>query len=66
MDCHFCPDCGTRLWHIGSRDRNTLSIKGGSLDAPPDLTSLYHIWVSQKLPGVVLPEGALCFERDTL
>ncbi len=63
MDCHFCPTCGTRLWHFAKGDPDTISVKGGSLDAPPDFATLHHIWVSQKLPGVVLPDGVLCFDE---
>jgi hypothetical protein len=56
--CNFCPDCGSRLWHEPSADSEFLTIKGGSLDQPPDLTNAIHIWTSRKLPGVVIPEGA--------
>jgi hypothetical protein len=57
IDCFFCPSCGTRVWH-GAREReDTLSVKGGSLDKPLDLTQAVHIWTSRKLPGVVIPES---------
>ena len=63
--CYFCPDCGSRLWHE-TQDPTavTLSIKGGSLDEPPDLTQAIHVWVSRKLPGVVIPEGAAQFPEE--
>lgn len=58
LDCAFCPRCGTRLWH-GDPDRDpTVSIKGGSLDIPPDLSQAKHIWTSRKLQGILIPEGA--------
>ena len=60
LDCHFCPICGTRLWHIGSRDPARVSVKGGTLDAPPDLSAAKHIWTKSKLPGVVIPPGTEC------
>lgn len=60
LDCHFCPVCGSRLWHIGSRDPERVSVKGGSLDTPPDLSDAMHIWTASKLPGVVIPPGAVC------
>ena len=52
MDCFFCPDCGSRLWHewVGG-----ISVKGGALDETPEPQS--HIWVASKLPWVILPEG---------
>ncbi len=60
LDCHFCPACGSRLWHIGSRDPERVSVKGGSLDRPPDLSGAMHIWTQSKAPGVVIPPGAEC------
>jgi hypothetical protein len=58
VDCFFCPACGSRVWH-GDRARDdTISIKGGSLDEPVDLTAAAHIWTSRKLPGIIIPEGA--------
>jgi hypothetical protein len=56
LDCAFCRTCGSRVWH-GSLERDAaVSLKGGSLDRPPDLSRAKHIWTSRKLPGVVIPE----------
>lgn len=65
LHCHFCPLCGTRLWHDGP-DWEELSVKGGSLDQPPDLTAAIHIWVSRKLPGVLIPEDARQFAEEPM
>jgi hypothetical protein len=54
--CHFCATCGSRIWHDAPGDA-TISVKGGSLDEPPDLTGVPHIWTARKLHGVVIPEG---------
>ena len=65
VKCNFCPDCGTRIWHEdGDALEPTVSVKGGSLDQPVDLTRATHIWVSRKLPGVVIPEGAPQFAEE--
>ena len=56
--CWFCPDCGSRLYHDFDPPGETLSIKGGSLDAPVDFSKLVHIWTARKLPGFVIPPGA--------
>ena len=64
LECAFCPDCGSRVWHQWGPDSETLSVKGGSLDAPPDLRRAIHIWTSRLLPGVVLPEGAASFPEE--
>ena len=63
FDSAFCPTCGTRLWHTGEGSA-TISIKGGSLDEPPGLEDAVHIWVSRKLPGVIIPDGAQQFREE--
>jgi hypothetical protein len=63
LDCVFCPTCGSRLWHANPA-LATLSVKGGSLDEPVGLTGAIHIWVSRKLPGVVIPAGAATFPEE--
>ena len=64
LDCAFCPNCGSRLWHGNPERDEVISIKGGSLDAPPDLSAVKHIWVSRKLPGMVLPDDAETFAEE--
>jgi hypothetical protein len=64
LACSFCPVCGTRLFHRSLAEPGVLSIKGGSLDEPPDLTEAYHIWTASKLPGVVIPPGAASFQGE--
>src|SRR5688572_24042124 len=64
LECAFCRHCGSRLWHQSSGYPDTLNVKGGSLDEPVDLTHAVHIWTSSKLPGVVIPGGALCYRRE--
>ena len=54
--CHFCANCGSRVWH-DAPGQATISVKGGSLDAPVDLSGAAHIWTARKLKGVVIPEG---------
>ena len=56
LDCAFCPTCGSRILHGNTDTDEIVSIKGGSLDSPPDLSTAKHIWVSRKLPGVVIPD----------
>ena len=65
VKCNFCGDCGSRIWHEdGEALEPTVSVKGGSLDRPIDLTHAMHIWVSRKLPGVVVPAGAKSFPEE--
>ena len=63
LECMFCPRCGSRVWHANSGTEE-ISVKGGSLDQPVDLTSAIHIWTSRKLPGVTIPKGAVQFREE--
>ena len=64
LGCHFCPTCGSRVWHSNPDNENFVSVKGGSLDAPVDLSTAFHIWTCRKLNGVILPEGATTYEQE--
>jgi hypothetical protein len=64
LECVFCVECGSRLWHQSSGSPDTLNIKGGALDEPVDLGSAIHIWTASQLPGVVIPAGALTFPGE--
>ncbi len=64
VKCAFCPNCGSRLWHDSEPPSETLSIKGGSLDEPPDLSGAFHIWTKRKLPGVVIPDAVRRFPGE--
>ncbi len=55
-DCHFCPKCGTRLFHSGRNRPGLITIKGGSLDHPSAVEFLAHIWVKRRLPWIDLPK----------
>jgi hypothetical protein len=64
LDCAFCPRCGSRLWHGSPGDKTVVSVKGGSLDRPPDLSRAIHIWTVRKLDGVVIPDHAVTHEQE--
>ncbi len=59
MNCAFCPTCGSRLWHAAN---GFISVKGGTLDDPPEPTA--HIWLDSALPWVVIPEGMERWARE--
>jgi len=64
LRCVFCPECGSRLWHEDEPKGPTVSVKGGSLDAPPDLSAAIHIWTSRKLPGIAIPKGRPQYKQE--
>jgi hypothetical protein len=63
LDCMFCVACGSRIRHA-TPGEPTVSVKGGSLDEPPDLTAATHIWTSRRLAGVAIPDGAPQFPEE--
>ena len=66
IDCAFCADCGTRVWHEpgGGVRGCAIAIKGGSLDEPIDVGSAIHVWVSHKLLGIVIPDDAIQYPEN--
>ena len=52
------------MFHEGAAARETISIKGGSLDQMLDLGKAIHIWTSRKLPGLPIPEQAVRFPQE--
>ncbi len=51
MDCYFCKECGSRLWHSAD---GIISIKGGALDERPGVNR--HIWTQSKVSWVIIPK----------
>jgi hypothetical protein len=64
VDCAFCPECGSRLWHQRASHADVLTVRGGSLDEPIDLGDAVHIWTSRKMSGVIIPPTARCFAGE--
>ena len=50
--------------HEGGLERDVISVKGGSVDQPLDLSEAVHIWTTRKLPGVLIPEHAEQFPQE--
>ncbi len=57
VQCFFCGDCGTRLFHQRDRHPNVMNIKAGTLDDTSWLNPAGHIWTRSKQPWVILDEG---------
>jgi hypothetical protein len=64
VHCAFCPDCGSRLWHEREGFSYMISLKGGSLDEPVDVTKATHIWTSHKLKGAFIAEDAMQYPGE--
>ena len=62
--CHFCPRCGSRLFHRSSAAPDAVTIKAGALDDTSDVRPLAHFWVSRKQPWVRLDPDVAAFETQ--
>ena len=67
MQCHYCPHCGTRLWHESGRPHpvhgQILSVKAGAIRQMADHKPVGHIWISSRRAGSKIPDNALCFDK---
>jgi hypothetical protein len=58
----FCPQCGTRVFHLSDRGAEVLL---GALDeAPGDLVPTVEGWTIRRAPWLAPVPGARQFERD--
>jgi len=64
LDCHFCPDCGARLFHVGRGDDAIVSVKAGSLDNRAVLRPIGHIWTASAQPWFRVPDDAVTTAGD--
>jgi hypothetical protein len=63
--CAFCPDCGSRIYHLAQDQPHVLSVKGGTLDQARMIRPVGHIWTSSGHSWAV-PSGSdiLQFSRE--
>jgi hypothetical protein len=68
LHCHFCGNCGSRLWHEAEEPDADLgaviSLKAGSLDIAGWLVPVAHIWTGSKQAGTIIPEGRFYCEGE--
>ncbi len=65
MQCWFCPDCGTRLYHMpGGAAYPNRNIKPGTLDDSSWLAPAIHFWTRSAQPWVTFPEGVTVYETQ--
>lgn len=63
VECFFCPDCGTRIYHASTNMSLTYNVKPGTLDDPSWLEPRVHVFAARRLPWVQIPEGVPALEE---
>jgi len=59
----ICTPCGSALFVANSSHPRIRTIYVGTLDRASDVEVDAHIWVSRRLPWVVLPQGHRIFSQ---
>jgi hypothetical protein len=54
----FCSRCGSPISGRGDAYSGLIFLKAGTLDDPSQVKPAIHIWCSEKLPWVVIEDGA--------
>lgn len=62
--CHFCPHCGTRLWHVSGHAADLFTLKVGTLDNSAHIAPRAHLWVSNLQAGIRLDPNVASFDTQ--
>lgn len=63
MNCYFCPQCGTRIYHQKEGNDATIILKPGTLDSTAAISPARQLWTSAKQHWISLPDMP-AFERQ--
>lgn len=64
LQCHFCPECGTRIYHVPSYAQGVVNVKPGTLDDTSWLRPAGHFWTRSRQPWLSLQDGLPQHERQ--
>jgi len=64
VNCAYCRDCGTRLFHAPARNPTAVNVKPGTLDSTGWLVPVGHLWTRSVQPWVTIPDGVVAFETQ--
>lgn len=63
-ECHFCPQCGSRILHRGKAGPPMSIIKTGLLDDASEIVPVAHFFTRSADPWVEIPDGVLAYETQ--
>lgn len=61
---HFCPSCGSRIFHSRPSNSETINIKAGILDDTSHLQVAGHLWTSRKQPWLILDPSLPAYDQQ--
>src|SRR3954471_23304716 len=57
LRCAFCPECGTRIYHVPGYLQGVVNVKPGTLDDTSWLKPTGHMWMRSAQTWLMLPEN---------
>ena len=64
VECLFCPDCGTRIYHVPTMFEGVVNVKSGTLGDTAWLEPSVHTWTQSRQPWVTIPEDVRSFDTQ--
>jgi hypothetical protein len=61
---YACAKCLTRIYTDNDQRPGIVNLRAGTLDDSQMLVPAAHLWVSSKLPWVVIPESAIVLDTQ--
>jgi hypothetical protein len=65
MQCFFCPECGTRIYHAGEVNPDLLRLKPGTLDDTSWLKPNKQFWMRSRQPWLELNSALQPFDKQS-
>lgn len=63
--CAFCPECGTRIYHVFGEASDPISLKAGTLNDTSRLDPVAHIWIKRAHRWLELERsGLICHSGE--
>lgn len=64
VQCAFCPQCGTRIYHLPARNKSIINIKPGTLDNKKLFEPVGNLWLQSSQPWVSIDTEAINFQQQ--
>lgn len=64
VQCAFCPECGTRVYHMPTRNQSIVNVKPGTLDDKKMFEPVGNLWLKSALPWVSISSKAIDFQQQ--
>lgn len=62
--CAFCPECGTRIYHVPRYVDGVFNVKPGTFDDPSSVQPTREVWTARRQPWVQVTGEVQSFERQ--